>query len=96
MESTPPELRELRAEIDSCDDAIADAVAERVALAEEVADVKADRDRDLVDEEREQVVASGYADRFRERGLDPERGEDLAELLIAVALEHERSVDDSS
>lgn len=95
MENTPPELRELRREIDDCDDGIADAVAERVALAEEVADVKTDRDCDLVDEDRERAVADGYAERFRERGLGPDRGEDLAELLIAIALEHERTVDDA-
>lgn len=94
MNETPTELRELRHEIDSCDETIAETIAERIAIAEDVARVKADHDRELVDEDREAAVKSHFAELFRERGLEAEDGKELAEFLISLSLERETEIED--
>lgn len=92
-QDTSDELGELREQIDEIDDTIAALVAERVQLAEEVAAVKLDRGSSLVDEGREEVVESRYADAFAANGLSAERGEELARFLVETSLERERRVE---
>lgn len=86
------DLGELRSEIDRLDDRIADLVADRVQVAEDVASVKADAGRSLVDADREGRVVSRYEASFEEHDLPAERGEALARYLIETALETERDV----
>jgi chorismate mutase len=62
-----PELDELRAEIAEIDKDIVDLVARRTYVADTIAQVKAERGMDTVDEEQEQRVmdrAGAYAERF--------------------------------
>ncbi|MFC7141366.1 chorismate mutase [Halosimplex aquaticum] len=93
MTDPTADLTDLRADIDRIDAEIADLIAERVERAEAVADVKSSAGRALVDEDREATVASHHATLFAERGLDPDDGRALAEFLIDVALDRERTVD---
>jgi len=86
-------LADLRDDIDALDHEIANLVADRMALADEVAEVKVDAGTDLVDEDREAVVESRYADVFEEQGLDGDQGESLARFLIETSLERERQVE---
>lgn len=86
------DLGELRTEIDRIADRIADLDIERVRAAEDVAAVKADAGRSLVDADREGAVVSRYAASFEAHDLPAERGEALARPLIETSLETERDV----
>ncbi|SFR85216.1 chorismate mutase [Halomicrobium zhouii] len=92
MADETADLAELRDEIDRIDDDLVDLIAKRVRTAERVAEVKSDAGTDLVDEGREAVVRANYADNFRQQDLDPERGRELADSLIALSLAREREV----
>jgi chorismate mutase len=62
-----PDLDELRAEIAEIDRDIVDLVARRTYVADTIAEVKAERGMDTVDEDQEQRVmerAGEYAERF--------------------------------
>lgn len=62
-----PDLDELRAEIAEIDRDIVDLVARRTYVADTIAEVKAERGLDTVDEDQEQRVmerAGEYAERF--------------------------------
>lgn len=93
MTDTPPELAELRAEIDRIDETIGDQIAERIDLAERVAAAKARTDRDLVDTDREAVVKTHYAEAFQACGLSADRGREFAEFLIESSLEREQAIE---
>lgn len=66
-EDPDPDLDELRAEIAEIDRDIVDLVARRTYVADTIAEVKAERGLDTVDEDQEQRVmerAGEYAERF--------------------------------
>lgn len=87
---SPTELEAVRGQIDSIDEAIADLVEDRLALAEDVAAVKREDDRTLVDGEREAVVEQHYASAFESAGVDGDHGTVLPRVLIEASLETER------
>lgn len=96
MTDAPPELGELRDEIDRIDEAIGSQIAERIDAAERVATAKSRANSALVDEDREAVVRSHYAEQFQACGLSGERGRAFADFLIELSLERERSIEGDS
>ncbi len=78
--STDDPLKELRAEIDTCDRAIVEWASRRIAIARQLAHVKNARGLPLRDLNREAAVRDFY----RAHDL-----EDLARALIAAALRAE-------
>lgn len=94
MHQPQTDLEDVRAAIDRCDETIVDAIAERTDLAADVAEVKAESGRDLVDADRERAVKAQYAERFEAAGLEADHGRALAALLIDVALAREHDVTD--
>jgi chorismate mutase len=49
---------------------------------------------EIKDEGREEVVKQQFEDIFEEEGLPQEKGKELAELLINMAIEEEEEVAD--
>lgn len=88
----PEDLAALREEIDRIDEEVAELVAERLQVVEEVAAVKEAAGTDVVDAGREEAVKSHYEEQFRQAGVDPQYGRDLATFLIERSVEREEAV----
>lgn len=85
-------LEEYREQIDSVNREIAEKIAERMEIVEKVGEYKKENDMEIKDEGREEVVKQQFEDIFEKEGLPRERGRDLAELLIGMAVEEEEEV----
>lgn len=83
------ELEDYRREIDHVNREIVDAISRRMNVVEEVGAYKKSNGMDIVDEEREEEVKQQFEKLFEEEELPKERGRELAELLIDIALEKE-------
>lgn len=86
------DLEDYRKEIDRVNREIVDAVSRRMNIVEEVAAYKEANDMDVVDEDREEQVKQQFEKLFREEDLPPEKGRELAELLIDTAVEKEEEL----
>ncbi|MFB6100072.1 MAG: chorismate mutase [Candidatus Nanohalobium sp.] len=87
-------LEEYREEIDRINREIAESIAERMEVVEKVGEYKKENDMEIKDEGREEVVKNQFADIFDKKGLPAQKGRELAEMLIGMAIEEEEEVKD--
>ena len=85
-------LEEYRKEIDRVNKEIAESIAERMDIVEKIGEYKKENDMEIKDEGREEVVKDQFADIFSDKGLPSEKGRELAEFLIGMAIEEEEEV----
>jgi chorismate mutase len=85
-------LDEIRDELDSLNHQIVDVIEERMDLIVKVAEYKDKNDIEIVDEEREEEVKQEFERIFQERDLPDGRGRELAEYLIATAIDLEEDI----
>lgn len=86
------DLDQIREDLDSLNNEIVDAVEKRMDLVAEVAEYKDENDMQIVDEEREEQVKQEFERLYQEKGLPEDRGRELAELLIATAIDKEEQM----
>lgn len=87
-------LEEYRKEIDRINREIAESIAERMDVVEKVGEYKEKNNMEIKDEGREEVVKDQFADIFEDKDLPGEKGRELAEFLISMAIEEEEEVVD--
>lgn len=87
------DLEDYRQEIDLVNREIADAVSKRMNLVDEVKQYKKQHDMDVVDDEREEKVKQQFEKMFGGRGLPQQKGREIAELLIEMAVEKQKEDD---
>ncbi|MFB6158301.1 MAG: chorismate mutase [Candidatus Nanohalobium sp.] len=85
-------LDEYREEIDRINREIAELIGERMDVVQKVGEYKKEHGMDIKDEGREETVKEQFADVFRENDLPGEKGRELAEMLIGMAVEEEEEV----
>jgi len=85
-------LEEYREEIDRINKEIAQKIAERMDIVDEVGKYKKENNMEIKDEGREEVVKDQFEDIFKDEGLPQEKGRELAELLIRMAITEEKEV----
>lgn len=81
------DLQDYRAELDQVDMEIVKTVSKRINLVEEIEKYKEQKDIDVRDEEREEVVKQQFEKLFEKEGLPKKKGRRMAELLIEIGLE---------
>jgi chorismate mutase len=86
------DLDRIREDLDDLNEEIVDVVERRMKIVTEVAKYKDENDMQIVDEEREEEVKQEFEDIFQERGLPEGRGREMAELLIATAIDLEEDI----
>jgi len=86
------DLDEIREELDDLNNEIVDVVEKRMELVTKVAEYKDEKDMQIVDEEREEIVKQKFESIYQERDMPEGRGRELAELLIATAVDHEEEI----
>lgn len=86
------DLDNIREELDELNTEIVDVVEKRMNLVAKVAEYKDENDMQIVDEEREEVVKQKFEDIYQKRGMPEGKGRDLAELLIATAIDKEEEM----
>ena len=86
------DLEQIREDLDSLNNEIVELIAERMDIVVKVAEYKEENDMQIVDKEREKEVKQEFEKLYRERGLPEKRGRELAELLIATAIEREKQI----
>lgn len=79
-------LDDVRERISRLDEELVDLVEQRVAAAREAGKTKRDSGSGIRDYDVERRVVDRMGERFDDRGLDRQMGEDLARLLIGEAL----------
>lgn len=82
-------LQEYRREIDRVNREISDAISRRMQIVEEIGEYKKQRGMEIKNEDREEVVKQQFEKLFEEEDLPPEKGREIAEMLIDMALEEE-------
>jgi len=86
------DLEQIRKDLDELNTEIVDVVERRMNLVAKVAEYKDENDMQIVDEEREEIVKQKFEDIFQERDMPEGRGRELAELLIATAIDQEEEM----
>ena len=86
------DLEQIRQDLDDLNNEIVDVVAERMDIVTKVAEYKDENDMQIVDEEREEQVKQEFERLYQEKGLPEDRGRELAELLIATAIDKEEQM----
>ena len=84
------DLEDYRKEIDRLNSEIADAISRRMNIVEEIGQYKRENDMDIVDKGREQIVKQQFEKIFEQKDLPKEKGRELGEYLIDMAIEKER------
>lgn len=87
-------LEEYRKEIDRINSEIAESIAERMDVVEKVGEYKKKNGMEIRDQGREEVVKDQFADIFEDKDLPAEKGREMAEFLIGMAIEEEEEVKD--
>lgn len=90
--SMAPVLEDEREEISRVDEEIVEKVKERMDHVVKIAEYKTSKDVDIVDEGREREVEEHFKTLFDEADLPPERGKELARLLINTAVDVEEEM----
>ena len=85
-------LEQYREEIDRINKDIAELIAERMDVVEKVGEYKKENGIEIKDEGREEVVKDQFADIFEGNNLPGQKGRELAEMLIGMAIEEEEEV----
>jgi len=86
------DLEQIRKDLDELNTEIVDVIEERMDIVTRVAEYKDENDMQIVDEEREEIVKQKFEDIFQERDMPEGRGRELAELLIATAIDQEEEM----
>jgi len=86
------DLEQIREDLDSLNNEIVELIAERMDIVVKVAEYKEENDMQIVDKEREKEVKREFEKLYREKGLPEKRGRELAELLIATAIDREKQI----
>jgi len=86
------DLEQIREDLDSLNNEIVELIAERMDIVVKVAEYKEENDMQIVDKEREKEVKQEFEKLYREKGLPEKRGRELAELLIATAIDREKQI----
>lgn len=84
------DLEDYRKEIDRVNTEIVDAVSRRMNVVEEVGQYKKENEISIKDQEREESVKQQFEKLFERENLPKEKGRDLAELLISMAVDREK------
>lgn len=86
------DLEDYREEIDRVNKELVDAVSRRMNVVEEIGEYKKEKGMDIKDEGREEVVKQQFEKLFRKEDLPPQKGREMAELLISMAVKEEKQV----
>jgi len=86
------DLEQIRKDLDELNTEIVDVIEQRMDIVTKVAEYKDENDMQIVDEEREEIVKQKFEDIFQERDMPEGRGRELAELLIATAIDQEEEM----
>lgn len=84
------QLEDYRREIDRVNRQIVDAVSRRMDVVEEIGSYKKQNGMEIRDREREEMVKQQFEKLFSQKQLPAQKGRELAELLIEMAVEEER------
>lgn len=84
------DLEDYRGQIDSVNKEIVDAVSRRMNIVEEIGKYKKQNSMDIVDNEREEKVKQQFEKLFSSEELPREKGREIAETLIEMAVEREK------
>ena len=87
------DLEDYRNEIDRVNTEIVDAVSRRMNIVEEIGQYKKEKGMEIKDEGREEKVKQQFEKLFDREDLPKQKGRDLAELLIGMAVEEEKGVE---
>lgn len=85
------DLEDYREQIDRVNKEIVDAVSRRMDIVEEIGEYKKRNEMDVVDSDREEEVKQQFEDLFSSNDLPPEKGREMADMLIDLAVEEEKS-----
>lgn len=80
-------LEDAREEIDQANKRIAGNVRDRMDAVLKVLDYKSREDLEIRDPEREEEVKKDFEEMFENKKMPPERGRELAEVLIETAVD---------
>lgn len=80
-------LEDAREEIDKANNRIAGNVRDRMDAVLKVLNHKSREDMDIRDKEREEEVKQDFEEMFQNKKMPPERGRELAEVLIETAVD---------
>ncbi len=80
-------IEESRREIDRVNKRIAGNVRDRMDEVLKIMDFKDREDMDIRDEEREEKVRQQFEQLFEDKKMPPERGRELADVLIETAVD---------
>lgn len=80
-------LEDARKEIDEANNRIAGNVRDRMDAVLKVLDHKSRENIEIRDREREEEVKEDFEEMFRNKKMPPERGRELAEVLIETAVD---------
>lgn len=86
------DIEEARDEIDQANKNIVSDVRDRMDAVLEIADRKSREDAEIRDREREEEVKQQFEDLYESKKLPPERGREMAELLIETAVDVQEEV----
>lgn len=86
------DLEDYRKEINRVNAEIVDAVSRRMNVVEEIGEYKKENNMEIKDAGREEEVKQQFEKLFEREDLSPEKGRELAELLIGMAVEEEKGV----
>ena len=75
-------IEKLRKEIDGIDDKIIELLQKRKYLFKEVASIKKDQDKPIIDEEREKEIIDRLKEKAKESGLDEKFITSLYDLIL--------------
>jgi chorismate mutase len=84
------DLEDYRKEIDRVNAEIVDAVSRRMNVVEEIGEYKKEKGMEIKDEGREEKVKQQFEKLFEREELPKEKGREMAELLIEMAVEEEK------
>lgn len=87
------DLEDYRNEIDRVNTEIVDAVSRRMNIVEEIGQYKKENGMEIKDEGREEKVKQQFEKLFDREDLPKQKGRELAELLIGMAVDEEKGVE---
>lgn len=84
------DIEDYRKEIDRLNAEIVDAISRRMNVVEEVGEYKKENGMDIKDEGREREVKQHFEKLFEREDLPREKGREIAEFLIGMAVRKEK------
>ena len=85
-------LGDAREEIDQANRKIVSDVRDRMDAVLKVLDYKSREDMEIRDEEREEQVKKDFEEMFEDKKMPPQRGRELAEVLIETAVDTQKDL----